>query len=276
MSEYAARRLSDPVEPTADFLGASDASGTPSLFNLERDEPTVSGESSEAMITTDRAPSLEKPISAVSYPLTVLDRKAALTASTGVSMGRSVVAAERMTPYEELGGHRYPQEARDGGLNEVLRRYQPWMRDVAVGIERYGLLDMNPGDVDRMTVADRELLALYVDGFMSGLTTVKRLIAGYAELPTDHEFIVSKYNPHGERTKQELLDYRGTIDLFGEALKQKGVAGRLQQVAINRRPYPDKRHTARKSDKAKGLGTPRVIFDVSGKPRVERVSAQEA
>lgn len=174
------------------------------------------------------------------------------------------VESERLTTHQELGGLRRTERVH---YDDLLRQYQPWMRDITVAMERYALFDMERSDITAMTTPDRNRLALDVDGYMEGLAAVRRVIKSYADVPDNHDFM-DKYKMDGQLpTKQELNAYFETINVLRKALKEAGTAGYLQTVAIDNQPSQDQRRAQRRSAKSK---THVQVSFIDGKYRLQR------
>lgn len=162
---------------------------------------------------------------------------------------------EEGSVYDELGGRQFNL------YQDLFEGYQPWMRDVRVAVERYGLLEMSRSDVAAMTQKDQRILGLYVDGFAEGLTSIKRLIEQYEGDVTRHEFF-NKYCLNGYRpTVQEMRHYGQRVGLLERALRERGGYGQLLQVARDVQPNSSKRHRTRKLNKDTKKDTPIVRFN---------------
>lgn len=178
---------------------------------------------------------------------------------------------ERETAYDELGGlrrhgHESPEvaarlESKDA-IEKVIRDYEPWMRDVSLAVERYALFDLEVADIQEMGKKDQRILALYVDGFMEGLSAIKRLIVQFEGVADRHEFF-KKYTTteYGVPTPEMFMEYKQVLDTLTQVIDEKGAATHLCALAKQISPSREARRHTRKSNKVSKKNTPHVRYD---------------
>ena len=132
-----------------------------------------------------------------------------------------------LTAYEELGGglisHRPPEGLQvEQAFDAILRHYQPWQRDVRIGVESLGILEMTPAMIDEMNKSDRQTYARHFEGYMDRLSTNHRLIAA-AEGKVEYYPLLEK--TYGTiPTPGELIEYSlHTLEPLYLALRNTGL-----------------------------------------------------
>lgn len=182
--------------------------------------------------------------------------------------------SQRDTPYSELGGGlgrdmqpRSTEMVRMKSLDEnmgiVCRDYQPWMRDIAIGAERYDLLNLTVADAKMMTKADQRKAALYIDGFMEGLKSIRRLVDTHDGVASYHAFF-DKYNLPGKGapSPEEFKAYMATLDAFESILVARGAAQYFVGYAHDEINHSaSARARSRKDNKDRKGNTPRIRYD---------------
>lgn len=277
MSEYAAGH-----RPTPEHLSFDELDHTGTLF-----EGRASGTTSIESLDTSPEPAPQ--VAPDLTPRWHYPEKTAERQSREALLGVLAVAAHQddepsgSRAYSELGGGHGQEDAyrraagersKPENLEIILTDYEPWMRDVTLAVERYGLLDMGPDDVERMTQHDREVLSLYVDGYMEGLASIKQLIVQFEGVADRHDFF-NKYTTtdKGAPTPEEFNSYLHTLDALSQVIHQQGAADQLvRYAAAEISPVDKQRQAKRKRNKDTKRDTPRVYFDEKGsKYRVELV-----
>lgn len=189
------------------------------------------------------------------FPLTVTEQLRQARMAEGV-MPRTIESA-----YDELGGHAHPMTCAEQ-TERALDGYEPWMRDIHVAVERYGLLELTAQSVAAMTQKDRDTLALYVDGFREGLRSARQLIASKdGDVRFDDFF--TKYQRH---TPAEMIAYGQRLAALQELLDaQTGYTSLIRHAYAtwggDTKQGAQKRHQVRRRNKITKGDTPFVVFD---------------
>lgn len=176
------------------------------------------------------------------------------------------------TPYDELGGRRNEPTTAER-IETVLQGYEPWMRDIEVAVERYGLLELTRESVAAMTKKDRDTLALYVDGFREGLHSARMLIH-------DHEGDVGAvdfFSKYGRHEPAEMRAYSQRLAALEELLNTQ--SGYVSLIRHAREKWGEgdqavrKRHQVRRRNKVTKKNTPHAVYDgTHQKWRIELVA----
>ena len=172
------------------------------------------------------------------------------------------------TAYSELGG------AVDFDVRyQLLSSYKPWMRDIQIAVEEYGLFDMTAADVEHMTVKDRDILALYVDGFHDKLLSTKMLIRTFRSDVVGQPYM-DRYKTKGYRpTSSELVSYQTQLYQLETVLSLQGACKKLVECAHDKQPFKDRRQKTRRKNERDKKDMPRVYFDAKQeKYRVELIA----
>ncbi|MFI5212720.1 MAG: hypothetical protein ACHQTE_02040 [Candidatus Saccharimonadales bacterium] len=180
------------------------------------------------------------------------------------------------TAYEELGGGlrqaNVEQElSREQPFDEVLRAYKPWMRDINLAVEKYGVLELTLDGIDAMTKDNRKILAIHFDEYMDRLRTSHRLIYAADGDVRHYDLLAKHYNKDNTRTREEMIRYAHVLESLNVALQSTGIPHKLHSIAHTIEPNAAKRSLRHKSDDQRH-GDMQVVFD-DKKPRIERVKA---
>lgn len=276
MSKYAGGYPPNQTSPSFDQL---DHTGT--LFEGRVPVATQSVEERAPNNASTSLPQTTEQRAGKTYPELISQRQSSKIGVFVVARYEDDKAGddERVSPHHELGGlitHSdrlaEAEHSREENLAHVLDAYQPWMRDVTLAVERYGLIDMTPDDVKQMTQSDKNILSLYVDGFMEGLSSIKQLISQFEGVAERHEFF-DKYSKtsHKTPTPGEFMAYGQTLEALSQLIRQQSAAESLVAFAKKRKSSRDARAASRKNNKLTKKDTPRVYRDEAGKYRVELI-----
>lgn len=175
---------------------------------------------------------------------------------------------KRETPYDELGGHRSADDERSQ-FEKIADEAQPWMTDVAIAVDWYGLHELRGEAIQAMTQDDRRVLALHVDGLIERMSAAHRLIgAGAGDVGT-HQFLEKRYGK--QRTPEEMLAYMKTLEDLRQAIRAQGVIGALHRAEQKLFSLSQRERDKKYKDDVENHGHIRVVYDQHRKARVQRV-----
>lgn len=201
------------------------------------------------------------------YPLTIEQQEARIRHNLGQRAVNEL--NNRDSPYGELGGHLPDtlQDKIDANFEALIDNFQPWMRDIRVAFDRYGIGELTTEGIAVMSDADRKVLALHIDGFLDRISTARRLIK---LADGDVRFYSQLEDWYGKsRTHDEMIDYSSRLRTLTATLDLTGVAQSLSREALLVSPKQAIRDKARRKDD-KIHGHPQVIFDGT-RPYIERL-----
>ena len=164
---------------------------------------------------------------------------------------------ERYDAYHELGGQ-YVSQAPE---QEIALRYQPWMRDVTVGVEQLGIFEMTKGAYTSLPEHDKRVYQLNVNDFTRRLFSNARTLGVRGQELSDD--VLQAY---GKRSHQDFIEYTHTLHLLAQYMHEKDIPG-VHGVSLkhdkNRYLPETKVNEFRKLDKNQN-GTPSIQFSHDG------------
>lgn len=201
------------------------------------------------------------------YPLTIEQQEARIK----YNLAQRAIGAlnDRDSPYGELGGHPPDtfQEQIDANFESLIDNFQPWMRDIRLAFDRYGINELTTEGIAAMSEGDRKVLALHIDGFLDRIGTARRLIK---LADGDVRFYSQLEDWYGkDRTQDEMISYSARLKTLTTTLDSIGVVQSLNRTALLVSPKQAAREKARRKDD-KIHGHPQVIFD-GIRPYIERL-----
>lgn len=206
------------------------------------------------------------------YPLTIEQQQARIK----YNLAQRAIGAlyDRDSPYGELGGHPPDtlQDQIDANFESLIDDFQPWMRDIRIAFDRYGISELTTEGIAVMTDADRKVLALHMDGFLDRIGMARRLIK---LADGDVRFYSQLEDWYGKsRTHDEMIDYSSRLRALAMTLDLTGVAQSLNREAFLVSSKQVNREKARRKDD-KIHGHPQVVFDGT-RPYIERLPHHDA
>ena len=198
------------------------------------------------------------------HPLTIEQRQERIARRCG----QEAIDLALDRPYHDLGGHASDafEELAGDPFEALVEKAEPWMRDIRLVVDRYGVPELTVPEIGAMTKPDQKALALHFDGFMVRLKAAHRLIAAADGDVTAYAVLERRY---GKRTREEMIAYLPILEELHEALHERGIAQELRRVAYEVAPDSNKREEMRRRDD-RLHGYPQVFFDGT-KPRIERL-----
>lgn len=137
-------------------------------------------------------------------------------------------ADERESAYHELGGNRTEYDNLSL-FDQLAEDFQPWMTDVDLAMNHYGLHEQSPETIQAMTKADQKKLALHVDALMARMATAHRLIGATEGNVSEHQFLERRYG--ARRTPEEMIAYMPVLEKLNRAIHEQHVLNALHQAA---------------------------------------------
>lgn len=164
---------------------------------------------------------------------------------------------ERYEAYRELGGQQLGQTPEQ----EIALRYQPWMRDVTVGVEQLGIFEMTKGAYASLPEDDKRVYQLNVNDFTRRLFSNARTLGVRGQ-----EFSDDVVQVYGKRSHEDFIEYTHTLHLLAQYVHDKDIPG-VHGVSLkhdkNRYLPESKVNESRRLDKNQN-GTPSIQFSHDG------------
>lgn len=201
------------------------------------------------------------------YPLTIEQQEARIKHNLAQRAIGSL--ADRDSPYGELGGHLPDtlQDQIDANFDLLIDNFRPWMRDIRLAFDRYGLNEITTEGIAAMSNVDRRVLSLHIEGFLERVGVASRLIKWADGDVRFYSQLQEWYG--GDRNQAEMIDYASLLETLTTTLASSGVSQALQQAALSVSPSQKKRQAIRRKDD-KSHGHPQVVFD-GIVPSIERL-----
>lgn len=187
---------------------------------------------------------------------------------------------EATDAYAELGGgissHR--EAAPSLALENVLDEdYEPWMLDVRLAVEQFGVVDFSPSELRAMKSEDFQKYSLYFYNFLQSIDMHANLIIG-AEGRTDIDGGALR-DRFGERAPEELNKYLNTLKWLKTDLEATGIPQMVRRELDAPATVHDNVVRRNKllqqaaTDKKRHGGQTVRVVKVKGKVRLERTLA---
>lgn len=194
------------------------------------------------------------PLGTVAIEQVIVQQYQPLSIETVLSLQQAQAHSNRETPEERISawediGYKRPEERRRPQgmpLGESLASYQPWHRDLRIGVEQFGLTELTDASLEKhLTKSQQHSYLLQLYGYRERIKTQRRLIyeaEGSTRANPDLKDI------YGEHSSEEFLTYAGQLTTLLDELEDTPMIAKMHQAF----PIPEDAHPSRRGDLRRG------------------------